>query len=456
MKLMIIALSNMRKHKSSIVVTGILVACAVLLLYSSINAISSVASYANEMNEKQNAADVIMYTSYETEERIHDFLRSREEITEYESRQLYGSGVKYKNITKNSKQEQLEFRFLNYDEKGSISNFIIYDKQEELKDNSIILPMYMKSSLGYRAGDRIQLEFPSGTADYEIYGFMVDVMFPNPNTVTIYECMMPQKEFSKLEGYGCLSGNGYFINVSQELCPSKYVTDFKKNISAQIPDLVSSNIFYVNDSQSMCYAASIWAYMIMALMAVFAIFAITIAIIVIRFSIITTIEDNLPNIGILEAGGFTSKQMIQANMVEFLFATIMGITLGFAGTLIVRGPLENMINSVTGLQWSAKLSIPIAGICVLIILLIVTSTTYMASARIKRIMPLEALRSGINGHNFKKNHVALETSRLHVNVSIGLKNILNNLKQNISIFIIVGFLTFICAVFFNVYYNIEG
>lgn len=454
MKLIIIAFSNMRKHKSSIVVTGILVACAVLLLYSSINAISSVSGYAREINEKQNAADVIMYTSYEGVERVNAFLSSREEITEYESRQLFGSGIKYRNITKNSKTEQLEFRFLNYDEKGKISNFIIYDQQEELKENSIILPMYMKSSLGYQSGDQIQLEFPSRTGEYEIYGFVMDVMFPNPNTVTIYECMLPEKEFSKLEEYGCLAGSSYFMKVSNELSPSEYVTIFKKNIATQIPDLVSSNIFYVNDSQSMCYAASAWAYMIMALFAVFAIFAIAIAIIVMRFSIITTIEDNLPNIGILEAGGFTSRQMVRVNIVEYLFATVIGIGFGFLGVLAVKSPLENIINSVTGLQWREKPSLPIAGICILVMLLIVVGTTFMASRRIRRITPLEALRSGINDHNFKKNHVALETSRLHVNVAIGLKNIMNNVKQNTSIFLIVGALTFICATFFNVYYNI--
>lgn len=454
MKLMIIALSNMRKHRSSIVVTGILVACAVVLLYSSINAISSVSGYAREMNEKQNAADIIMYTSYEDEERINAFFSSSKEITEYESRQLFGSGIKYKNITKDSKTEQLEFRFLNYDEKGKLSDFIIYDQQEELKENSIILPMYMKSSLGYQAGDQIQLEFPSGTGQYEIYGFMVDVMFPNPNIVTMYECMLPGKEFSKLEKYGCLEGIGYFMKISKELYPSRYVTDFKNNISTQIPDLVSSNIFYVNDSQSMCYAASTWAYMIMALFAVFAIFAITIAIIVMRFSIITTIEDNLPNIGILEAAGFTSRQMMGANIVEYLFGTVMGISFGFLGAWAVKSSLENIINSVTGLQWRGKLSLPIAGICILVMVLIVVSTTYMASRRIRRITPLQALRGGINDHNFKRNHVALETSRLHVNVAIGLKNIMNNVKQNTSIFLIVGALTFICATFFNVYYNI--
>lgn len=453
MKLMIIALSNMRKHKSSIVVTSILIAVAVLLLYSSVNTIISVSGYAESVNEKQNAADVIMYTNYSDKERIDSFMKEQKEITDYESRMLYAAGIRYRNISQDTKWDQLEFRFLNMNEETTISNFVIYDKGEALNDNSIILPMYMKTSYGYKTGDKIELEYVDKIREYEVYGFIEDVMFPNPNTVAIYECVLPEHAFNELKELGCIAGTGYYMKVSNDIYPSEYCNVFKKNISEEVPGLTSATMLYINDSQSMCYAASVWAYIVMALFAVFALLVIVIAIIVVRFSIITTIEDNLPNIGILEAGGYTSRQMIFANMVEFLMATGIGILVGLIGAIGARRLLEGVIQSVTGLLWKETLNANIAFICIVTIILVVVWATYAASKRIKKITPLEALRSGINSHNFKKNHISLEKSRFSLNISIGLKNIINNLKQNISICIIVGMLTFICAVFFNVYYN---
>jgi putative ABC transport system permease protein len=453
MKLMIIALSNMRKHISSIVVTSILIAVAVLLLYSSVNTIISVTGYADSVNKKQNAADVIMLTNYSDKERIDSFMKEQKEITEYESRKLYAAGIRYRNISQDTKWDKLEFRFLNMNEETTLSNFIIYDKGETLKDNSIILPMYMKTSFGYKTGDTIELEYATNTCEYEVYGFIEDVMFPNPNTVTLFECMLPQKAFEELKEYGCIPANGYYMKISDGMYPSKYSIEFKKNITEQVPALTSATMLYINDSQSMCYAASVWAYTIMALFALFALLIIVIAIIVVRFSIITTIEDNLPNIGILEAGGYTARQMIFANIVEFLVATGIGILIGFAGAIGARRLLEGVIQSVTGLLWKEVMNVNIALTCIVVVILVIVWTTYAASRRIKKITPLEALRSGINSHNFKKNHISLEKSHFSLNVSIGLKNIINNLKQNISICIIVGMLTFICAVFFNVYYN---
>ncbi|WP_167957280.1 ABC transporter permease [Anaerosporobacter faecicola] len=454
MKLMIIALSNMRKHKSSIVVTGILVACAMLLLYSSINSIGSVTNHAADVNKKQNAADVILYTSYEDKEKVFDFFDSQEEITEYESRGFYSTGVKYHNVTMDSKKEQMEFRIMNEKDKTNISNFIIYDKQKEWKENSIILPMYLKTGLGFHSGDEIELEYALATQTYEIYGFIEDVMFPNPNTVGMYECIVSSEEYERVASYGCLAGNAYFVKIDEKLQPFKYVNDFRKNIDDHIPGISSSVVYYINDSQSMCYAASVWAYTIMALFAVFAIFIIVIAVIVIRFTIVTTLEDNLPNIGILEAGGYTSKQMIFANMVEYLSTTIIGILLGLAGAVGVKGLLENIVNATTGLKWQEEFSPVIAVICGIILILMVALTIRIASRRMKKITPLDALRDGIHTHNFKKNPISLEKSTLPLNLSIGCKNILQSLKQNISILIIVCLLTFICAVFFNVYYNV--
>ena len=71
----------------------------------------------------------------------------------------------------------------------------------------------------------------------------------------------------------------------------------------------------------------------------------------------------------------------------------------------------------------------------------------------KKITPLVALRSGIQTHNFKKNYLPLSKSKLDVNVSIGLKELLQNKKQNIVITIIVTLLSFASVFACTIYYN---
>ena len=76
-----------------------------------------------------------------------------------------------------------------------------------------------------------------------------------------------------------------------------------------------------------------------------------------------------------------------------------------------------------------------------------------ASRKIGKIDPIIALRDGLAGHNFKKNHVRLDRSGFGVNTSLALKTMFTNRKQNIITFFVVGFIIFVCTIGLMMYEN---
>lgn len=63
----------------------------------------------------------------------------------------------------------------------------------------------------------------------------------------------------------------------------------------------------------------------------------------------------------------------------------------------------------------------------------VVLTVWLTSRRIKKIEPIAALRSGIQTHNFKRNHVPLEKTKASLNLALALKTTLSGVKHNITV-----------------------
>ena len=100
-----------------------------------------------------------------------------------------------------------------------------------------------------------------------------------------------------------------------------------------------------------------------------------------------------------------------------------------------------ILKAVMGITWTSNTNmIPIL-ITGTSLLLIVFSTTRIISRKYNNISVLDALRGGINTHNFKKNRFAFSKTRLPVALVLSLKETFGNLGKNIALALIIAILT---------------
>lgn len=211
---------------------------------------------------------------------------------------------------------------------------------------------------------------------------------------------------------------------------------------------------YISTSyNSMRQGVFMFINILMALLAIFALLIIIIAIVVIRFSINMSLENNLANIGILESMGYTSSGLRLSAIMEYIVITIAGIA---AGLLLAAGVSEQttlIVSKSVGLRWDSKIDFTVVMFTVAAIILMVLLMTLSGSSKIKRILPLDALRNGIHTHNFTRNYLPFSKSRLEVNTIIGIKSALRQKKNNISMALIIALIVFAGMTIFTVYYN---
>lgn len=445
MGLLLIARDNIKKKKGNTFILFLLISLAVLFMYLGISVLSNMNRVIDDRNTAVNGADYLLFTLNTHTEAIENILKQQMDITYLErEKAIYSSGVKFYN-SKNSaeKADQLDFIFLNKDSDRNLSVINLINQGNEWKNDSIILPFYMNVGMGYNTGDILKLMYKEQVYSFEIYGFTEDVMFSTPTNISVEKCFISSEYFNIISNEWGDTGVIYHADLVNNSNGEKFDENMNQILREKIPDFqYLPNLS--SDYDSMKYGTSITANIFMGVLTVFAVLLIFISLVIVHFNINNSIEMNMQNIGMLEASGYTSGQLITATILEFMIIGIFGGGFGLLGANCASGILGGIVSASIGLFWKMNFDILSACLSILITLLLVLFAVVTCSLKFKRINPLDALRGGINAHNFKKNQIPLNRIPLPLNIAIGLKIILYNKKRNLLVCLIIIILTF-CA-----------
>ncbi len=188
---------------------------------------------------------------------------------------------------------------------------------------------------------------------------------------------------------------------------------------------------------------------VMAVIFVFALILILIILLVIYYNIKNFMEENLTNIGVLKASGYSNKELSLSQMLELSIVCSIGCFVGICIGLICSPLLGTIESAMMGILWRIGFDLRASLISIAIVFGMVLLMTLTLGQKYKKILVLEALRGGISSHTFRKNHFPLEHTSLALLHALGLKDVLWEKRKNICIAVIIAFLSFAscCGIF---------
>lgn len=172
-------------------------------------------------------------------------------------------------------------------------------------------------------------------------------------------------------------------------------------------------------------------------MAMFSLIVVLIALIVSGLSITTAVEDDIQSIGILKALGYKSRQVVTALVLQDGSLVVIGSALGVLISVIVLPLVGNIAAMSAGLLWELEPSIATSLLSFVLVVGLIVLLAGIFAGKTKKITPIAALRNGLETHNFKKNRFPLAKSTLNLNFGIVLKTIFSNVRQSVSILVII-------------------
>lgn len=427
-KFFLIAHSNIRKAKGQSVAIIILTLIAALMLNLWLMLTLDYKANFDRYHDKLNAEHVTLSVDGNTEEFqkfLSQTIESDSRTSEYQlDNCMHMTGT----FPYNGGEVSSWFVFL--EKQTALTRAIgrIEIVEEGSYTSGVYLPMIYKTD-DIAVGKPIEISIGNHTETYTVCGFFNSIMLGSHNGRMI-EIVLTDDLYTELENSAyATQATLCSIRLADRSESVNYETSLKNAVSKRYPNIIMVSNSYNLVSQSRYISQMICSGVISAM----AFFVLLIVLVVIVSNIINYIQVNMKNLGALKAMGYTSWQLVCSLLLQFLGLVSAAAVAGIGLSYLLFPAVNAMMITQTGIPYNMRF-LPLPLIISLIILIgAVSLAVWGASNRMKKIEPVVALRSGIQTHNFRSNHVPLEKTNAPLSLALALKNTFSGLKHNITI-----------------------
>lgn len=451
-KIFNLSLANIRKGKGQAASFILIMAICSMLMSMGFVTIFDYTESFDKKSKQLNAPDFVIAARTAAEDEItklNDMLADDEAITQISSQPVMLSDARFDFAGETNSRFLALFDGAVNQDMGKMS---IIEESDEGFENPIILPYLFKLGGGFDIGDEFKLTFDNtSTFTFTVSGFYEDIYFSTINTTTM-GLILPHETYLNIEEQLNFKNSGVLFSLKtanpneSEALSLKY----RKAFTKALPDntlIDTVNYWIVKTSRTL--TASIGSLIIVG----FSLLLTLVALIVVNFRIKSSIDDDMKNIGALKAMGYTSKQLMLSFLIQFLVLGLAGAAAGIVCSYPAMPILSNMFAAQSGLIWN-QLPTPVAiGLTILILAAAISAVAAVSTARIKKIHPITALRTGIQTHSFKKNSFPLDKTRLSLMASLSFKQLTIDIKQGMLTCIIMIIISFTGVFAVVMYHN---
>ncbi|MBP5281577.1 MAG: ABC transporter permease [Lachnospiraceae bacterium] len=259
---------------------------------------------------------------------------------------------------------------------------------KSVKQGEIYLPNSFVKNQNLQPGDVVELCILDYTKKYVVAGAMKDALlgstFMGNNRVLMNDA--DYDEILKTEGLSDYEGR--IVNVDSDE-PMKCKADFAD---------VDRILF--DDARSTIKITYVLDLIVAFIVVVLSICLMIVSFVLIRFSITFAITEDFREIGVMKAIGIRERKIRSLYMVKYIGLGLIGCGVGCIisfpfGNLLMKDVTENM---VLGNSYGELVNLLGAAL----VFGLIVGFAYLATGRLKRMTPTDAIRSGETGERFQK------------------------------------------------------
>ena len=304
------------------------------------------------------------------------------------------------------------------------------DDETEKLEHPIWLPMFFSISEGYEPGDTLTVCKDGREYPFTVAGFYKTGLY-NDNGYG-YKMVVSENDY---ELFKLIFNSGYDSVYTMLWFDSEGTayndTDHQNRCSDLSGESLSSS--YMCSTVTLEKSNSLqFINMFMYFLAFFSGITMLSAVLMIMHRITNDIEDQMQQIGVLEALGYRSREISFSYVYEYVITGGIGAVLGVGGAFLVS-PLMNLgIQNMIGRPVTVKTEGGMILLSGIIVVVLVTAFALIRAAKVKKYPPVVAFRKGIRTHHFGRNIFPLEKSKGNINVTLAMKSFFGDIKSAIG------------------------
>ena len=440
------------RKKIIIVALFIFIMLPALLMSSGFNMLIEMRNSLDYLGEASHAPHFIQYHSGEIDQGAIDDWSNKNELIKYQQTSeminIEGSKVFMKDNGESEVGMIMEMGFIKQSETFdfllNLNNDMI-----EVKDGEIAVPIYYMQKNDLKIGDQVLITDNKQNKYFTITDFVRDFQM-NPSIVSSKRFVVSDNDFSTLkEGFGEVE---YIIGF--QLHNRDDVTSFSNEyISSGLPQKGPAIVYDLIILFNMLVDGIVAAVIILI-----SLLLSLIALLCLRFTILSTIEEDYREIGVMKAIGISQKDIKKIYLSKYVFLAAIAASAGFIISIFMNKIFTKNILLYMGSAPKSVLEkiIPFMAPCIIFIIVVVFCSIVLR--KFKKISAVEAIRMGNTGETFRstKALALYKQPRINANIFIGIRDVLLRFKLYVMLFIVFIICTFIIIVPLNFSSTIES
>lgn len=415
---------DLKRKKGINIILFLFMIIATVFVASSVNNILVVSNASEYCMNKGNVPDkyVVAYES-ENQPHIDTFLDSCEYVEDYSKNSAVM--ISQNNIKSFGGKEGSE-----YNTAGTImvqpqwqKHMKIFDYEGNeftINDGEIALQKKEMDNNGLKIGDKMVFKFGDKEMTFTIVKAVKDPGFGG-DFVGMTRLFMSDADYKEITDTG--------IQICYNYCIDNSDNDvFTKEMNKQ-----GFNIIVAID-KSMFSFSYVMSMITAGLLIVVGVCLIIISFLILRFTIVFTLQEDYKEIGIMKAIGIKNGMIKNIYLVKYFMLVALASIIGFFISIPVSDAMLKGV-SKSMLMESGSANIGINILCALGVMMLVLSLCYLSTNRLKKYSAIEAIRSGQTGERFSKKS-AFSLHR-HKTISTPLFMAINDIFSNIKRYVVL-------------------
>lgn len=422
---------DIKRKKTMNAILLLFIIMASMFLASSVSNLKTVLGAVDEFMKISKVPDFfILAINGSKEDNIADYIKKSEYVDEYKITQMFNLGNENISIKKckdnpdNKGYDRTNTLAVSSIPNGFMKIFNQDGTHVKLEKGEIAVPRVEAEANHLSVGDIIEIQVQDIIRTFEIKTIVKDAVFGTP-MMGFKRLYISDEDFKILEGQNNMYYTTiYSVNTNNTEAFGNEFREHNFNVVATIDRQVVK----------LCY---VFDMLISGILIIVSVCLILIAFLILRFTIIFTLQEDYKEIGIMKAIGIRDKGIRGIYLVKYMVIAVTGALLGLVfsfpfGTFLMKQVIANIVI----VQKNQEIIINI--VCAAFVVGIVMVFCYMSTGRLNRYTAMEAIRSGSGGERFhKKSFVKLKACK-HMRASfyMACNDILSNKKR----FFVLGFI----------------
>ncbi|PFV70988.1 ABC transporter permease [Bacillus sp. AFS059628] len=354
-------------------------------------------------------------------------------------------------IKKKNEAEHNSVMDISFVKQNSKFDFLLNLNNEviDVRKGEIGVPIYYMQKYNLRIGDKIWLVKNNNELTFTISEFVRDVQM-NPSIVSSKRFVISDEDFERIKWD---FGESEYI-IEFQLTDVNKINEFEtlyqsSNLPQKGPSITYSLFKTLN---------TLTDGIIAAVLIIISALLMLIASLCIRFTIITSMEEDYREIGVMKAIGITSKEIQKLYVTKYVAIAASGCICGYILSLFVTKIFTANISLYMGTASTSILHLVVPLIVTILLFLTVILFCRIILRNFRRITAIDALQSrdNLRKRKGKRSFSLCQTKITNVNIFIGIQDVVKRFKLYRVLSIVLIIAVFMIVVPVNFLYTIQS